>query len=247
VTDLYTAWPVDVDMDGKSISADDDEDIAPGAAAVHWMQQISGTVTAVRNGQLASASPLAGVALDYPNRGRGTAYVVGHPEPIMFRRTFEPTGESSNVMVATDGTIAFLDSLRHDIDAGKMSLESAASELDHPSPGRIARAGLKSLRLAGPGKLPGFFALARGTLDGRPATAAARLLNGPAGMAGVTGIPLAIAAGTMLSGGVTRHGVLAPEQVIDPVAMFTALGPHCVVPVDVWTDVAAVDVSSDPA
>jgi lysine 6-dehydrogenase len=247
VTDLYTAWPVDIDMDGQSITADDDEDVELGAAAVHWMQQISGSITAVRNGQLAASHPLSAVTLDYPSRGRGTAYVVGHPEPIMFRRTFEPTGESSNLMVATDGTIAFLDGLRKDIDAGKMSLESAASELDHPSPGRIARAGLKSLRLAGPGKLPGFFALVRGTLDGRPASAAARLLNGPAGMAGVTGIPLAIAAEMMLSGTVTRHGVLAPEQVIDPVAMFAALAPHCAVPVDSWTDVVAVDVAPDPS
>jgi lysine 6-dehydrogenase len=245
VTDLYTAWPVDVDLDGQPAGADDDE--SSGAAAVHWMQQISGSVTTVRDGRLRACAPLDAVTLDYPTRGHGTAYVVGHPEPLMFRRTFQPIGDSANLMVATDGTIAFLDGLRNDIDSGKMTIEAAAAELDHPSPKRIVRAGLKSLRLAGPGKLPGFFALAHGTHDSRPASAAARLVNAPRGMDGITGTPLAIAAHTMLSGAVTQRGVLAPEQAIDPVALFTALGPHCAAPVDSWTGVVAVDVSATTA
>ncbi len=246
VTDVYTAWPVDVDLDGQPDDGDN-EDVSLGAAAVHWMQQISGSITAVRNGRLDAYAPLSAVPLDYPTRGRGTAYVVGHPEPLMFRRSFRPPGNSANVMVATDGTIAFLDGLRRDIDSGKMSIEAAAAELDHPSPTRIARAGLKSLRIAGPGKLPGFFALARGTEGGRPASAAARLLNGPNGMDGLTGTPLAIAAQVMLTGAVTRRGVLAPEQAFDPIEVFTALGPHCVEPVRSWTDVVAVDVAADIA
>ena len=61
----------------------------------------------------------------------------------------------------------------------------------------------------------------------------------------ITGVPLAIAAQDVLSGAVTRRGVLAPEQAIDPIAMFTALAPHCAAPVESWTDVVDVDVRPD--
>jgi len=205
------------------------------------MQQISGSVRTMRAGALVESLPLEPVTLDYPARGRGTAYVVGHPEPVMFRRTLRPSGTSANVMVVTEGTIAFLDGLRRDMDSGTLSIEAAAAEIDRPSPTRIAKAGFMSLRRAGPGKLPGFFAIASGWSAGTPATVAARLVTAPKGMAGVTGIPLAIAAGQILDGCVTSHGVLGPESAVDPIAMFTALAPHCASPGNTWTDVVRVD------
>jgi saccharopine dehydrogenase-like NADP-dependent oxidoreductase len=241
VEHLYTAWPVDVDLDGRP-DRTDDEDSGPSAAAVHWMQQISGSVTTVRGGELTATLPLEPVALDYPDRGRGTAYVVGHPEPIMFQRTFEPSGRSANVMVGTPTTMAFLDTLRADIDAGTLSLDEAVQQLDQPGPARLARAGLRSLRLAGPGRLPGFFALATGTRAGRELRCGARLRTAPAGMAAITGIPLAIGAGMLLDGAVGRSGVCLPERAFDPIAVFERLAPHCAEPGSRWTDVVEVQV-----
>jgi saccharopine dehydrogenase-like NADP-dependent oxidoreductase len=62
-------------------------------------------------------------------------------------------------------------------------------------------------------------------------------------MAGITGIPLAIAAEQILDGSVTQRGVLGPESVIDPIAMFSALAPHCEVPGAVWTDVVRLEIA----
>jgi saccharopine dehydrogenase-like NADP-dependent oxidoreductase len=243
VVDVFTGWPVDVDFNGRRDRASSDDEAGASAAAVHWMQQISGSVTTMRDCSLVQSSPLEPIVLDYPTRGRGTAYVVGHPEPIMFRRSLRPSGASANVMVVTEGTVAFLDGLRRDIDAGELSVDAAADELARPSPTRMAKAGLSSLRKAGPGKLPGFFALVRGSSGGAPATVGARLVTAPKGMAGITGIPLAIAAEQILDGSVTQRGVLGPESVIDPIAMFSALAPHCEVPGAVWTDVVRLEIA----
>ncbi|MEN9504875.1 MAG: hypothetical protein RI958_801 [Actinomycetota bacterium] len=242
VVDLFTAWPVDVDLDGKRLAAAASGEVGTSAAAVHWMQQISGSVMTVRAGELVATTPLESISLDYPGRGHGNACIVGHPEPIMLRRSLAPSGSSANLMVVTDGTGAFLDGLRRDIDRGELTVDAAAVELDRPSPTRIARAGLSSLRRRGPGKLPGFFALARGIRGGIPATAAARLLTAPHGMAGITGIPLALAARQLLAGTVTERGVVGPESVLDPEALFEALAPHCEPSASRWTDVVRVDV-----
>ncbi len=243
LVDVFTAWPVDVDLEGVRLTAPEEEIDAGATAAVRWIRQISGTVTTVRDGSLATSVPLEPITLDHPGRGRGTAYVVGHPEPVMLRHSLRPTGASANLIVATEGTAAFLDRLRRDIDVGELSVEAAAAELDRPSPARVVRAGLSSLRTAGPGKLPGFFALARGVRGGSPTTAAARLLRAPRGIAGITGIPLALAVGRLVDGDVSATGVLAPESVLEPVAMFEALAPHCEVPGVRWTDVVRVDVA----
>jgi saccharopine dehydrogenase-like NADP-dependent oxidoreductase len=207
------------------------------------MQQISGSITTLSDGSPVASTPLEPTELNYPNRGRGTAYVVGHPEPIMFCRSLRPSGASANVMVVTEGTIAFLDGLRHGIDAGALTLDEAAAEINRPSPTRVARAALSSLRKAGPGKLPGFFAMARGSKDGTPKTVGARLVTAPKGMAGVTGIPLAIAAGQMLNGLVTPGGVFGPESAVDPTRMFTDLAAYCETPGSTWTDVVRIDVA----
>ena len=243
LVDMFTGWPVDVGYNGRGDRASSGDEAGASAAAVHWMQQISGSVTTMRDGALVASAPLAPIVLDYPGRGRGTAYVVGHPEPIMFRRSFQPSGAAANVMVVTEGTVAFLNGLRRDIDAGWLTVDAAAAELDRPSPTRMAKAGLSSLRKAGPGNLPGFFAIATGQRNAARTTVGARLTTAPRGMAGVTGIPLAIAAGQILDGTVAAHGVLGPESVIDPIAMFTALSPHCEVPGTMWSDVVRIDVA----
>jgi saccharopine dehydrogenase-like NADP-dependent oxidoreductase len=243
VVDLFTGWPVDVDFEGGRDRGSSEDVTGLGAAAVHWMQQISGSITTLADGSPVASTPLEPIELTYPNRGRGTAYVVGHPEPIMFRRSLRPSGASANVMVVTDGTIAFLDGLRHGIDTGALTLDEAAAELNRPSPTRVAKAALSSLRKAGPGKLPGFFAIARGSRDGTPKTVGARLVTAPKGMAGVTGIPLAIAAGQVLDGLVSTRGVLGPESSVDPTGMFTELAAYCAAPGSTWTDIVRIDVA----
>ncbi|MBO1418733.1 saccharopine dehydrogenase NADP-binding domain-containing protein [Streptomyces sp. FH025] len=229
LTDLHTAWPVDIGPEPED-TAPVDADGAPLAAAVHWMQQISGTVAVVEGGRIAQRPPLTPVALDLPGGHRGTAYTVGHPEPVTLHRTLRPGGDAAGLMVVTAGTAAYLDVLREDLDAGRLSNETAAADLNRPTLRRTLRAGARAVRFRGPGTLPGFFAAATGRVDGGPVrvlvrlTGAESLLND---MAESTGVPAALGLAQLLDRTVPTPGVHPPETAVDAERFFADLARHC--------------------
>jgi lysine 6-dehydrogenase len=239
VRDAYTAWPVDVPGAGN---ADDSGDVLlgpdgqPSAAAVHWMQQSSGTISTVHEGRLATQPPLRPVALTLPGGRTGTAYSIGHPEPITLHRTLGLTGEAVNLMVISPQTLAYLDVLRRDIDRGWLTNETAAAQFARPNPLRYIRSLPTALRSKGPGTLPPFFAAVSGPRKGRDHMVLAHLnLAGPTGdatrgllgdMARVTGIPLAVGMSQIIDGTARRPGVHPPDAVIDPKRFFTDLDRH---------------------
>ncbi|MDL4772312.1 saccharopine dehydrogenase family protein [Actinomadura xylanilytica] len=232
VQDLYTAWPVDVSGSGGDDEQLTDTGGRPSAAAVHWMEQISGKVTVISGGQLVHRRPLLPVALSVSAGRSGTAYTVGHPEPVTLHRSFHPAGEAANLMVVTRGTLAYLDVLRRDIDAGKLTNETAATDLAKPSAARALRATMGAMTLKGPGSLPPFFAAATGTRDGRRVTALARLADTPGAsalindMAEATGLPLALGLAQLLDGTSDRLGVHPPEIALDAERFFLDLARH---------------------
>ncbi|MFJ6378464.1 saccharopine dehydrogenase family protein [Kitasatospora sp. NPDC092039] len=232
LTDLYTAWPVDVGPrpDPPAEASPPDPGGAVPAAAVHWMQQISGTVAVVEDGRLVRRPPLRPVALDLPGGHRGTAYTVGHPEPVTLHRGLRPAGAAADLMVVRAGTAAYLDVLREDLDAGRLTNEGAAADLDRPALRRILRAAARAARFRGPGTLPPFFAAATGTRDGRPATVLVRLGGADrllADMAEATGVPAGLGLAQLLDGTAGRAGVHPPEAAIDGDRFFRDLARAC--------------------
>ncbi|MFF2078737.1 saccharopine dehydrogenase family protein [Kitasatospora sp. NPDC058162] len=226
--DVYTAWPVDVGPEPGD-AALVDRDGAPAAAAVHWMQQISGTVAVVRDGRLVQRPPLGPVALDLPGGRRGTAYTVGHPEPVTLHRSLRPGGDAASLMVVRAGTAAYLDVLRRDLDAGRLGNETAALALDRPSLRRVLRAGARAVRFGSPGSLPGFFAAATGRVEGRRASVLAQLTGADALMADMaegTGVPAALGLAQLLDGTVRTPGVHPPETALDAERFFADLARH---------------------
>lgn len=231
VENVYTAWPVDVPeaLDTAEVLGAGGE---PPAAAVHWMQQISGAITVVRDGRLAEEAPLRAVTLALPGRRRGTAYTVGHPEPVTLHRSLAPSGDAANLMVVTPGTAAYLDVLRTDIDKGRLTNESAARELAAPSSRRTLRSILRAARFASHGTLPPFFAAVTGRAGDEHRTVLAHLADSAevdrftADMARFTGIPLALGLAQLLDGTSRAAGVHPPETIIDPERFFTDLGIH---------------------
>ena len=229
VDDLYTAWPVDA----GSGAAEGQEDLlaeagsGASAALLHWMQQISGEIRIVESGELVSRQPVSPVELGFPGLGSGTAYTVGHPEPITLRERMAVRGASASLMLLKPSTAAFLQGLRDDMDAGKLSIEAAAREVVEPGLTRQARALAGSLRCEGAGELPFFFALARGMRDGRPLTVGVRATSIPKGMDGATAIPLALGLRQLLDRRPTQTGVHPPETVIEPEPLLAALAPAC--------------------
>jgi lysine 6-dehydrogenase len=227
VDDVFTVWPVDVGPDGdKEMTVVPGGD-GPSAAVVHWMQQISGSIRVLSNGQFVDIAPLEPIAMTFPGHGSGTAYTVGHPEPITLAASLGVRGRAANAMLVTPATLAFLDELRLDIDSGKLTNQTAASALESPSIRRQAKAAVCSLRKDGPGKLPLFFALATGTKAGVATRSGATVSAFPRDMASATAAPAAIAVQQLVEGTICTPGVHPPERVIDPTAFFVSLHSYC--------------------
>ncbi|MGL5444623.1 MAG: saccharopine dehydrogenase, partial [[Mycobacterium] stephanolepidis] len=174
------------------------------------------------------------VALDLPAGHRGTAYSIGHPESITLRRSLKPIGTVLNLMVIKPWTVAYLDTLRRDIDTGLLTREQAAAAFAVPGMRRAVRSAYAAVRLRGPGTLPPFFAAVVGERGGDRHTALARLnLTGPQAqpmrsalrdMARITGVPLALGMAQVIDGTARRVGVHPPEAVIEPRRFFADLG-----------------------
>lgn len=233
VTDLYTTWPIDVPMPGSSVAMTEEDAQAdtvhrrrgPSAAVVHWIQQISGSIRTIAGGVEADTPPLVPVRLDYPNLGSGTAYTVGHPEPVTLHRSLGVTGDSACLMVITPALAASADALRRAVDDKQLTVEAAAA-LSNESAGSSGPAeGAEGY--ASHGELPPFFAWARGRKNGLPLTVGARVTAFPSGLAAGTGLPVVIVLRQLLEGSIAKHGVFPPEQVVDPDQFFTDLSRHC--------------------
>jgi saccharopine dehydrogenase-like NADP-dependent oxidoreductase len=233
VTDLYTTWPIDVPMPGGSIAMTEEDAqadtehrrVGPSAAVVHWIQQISGSIRTVVAGVETDTPPLVPVVLDYPDLGSGTAYTVGHPEPITLRRSLGIMGDSACLMIITPALAASADALRRAVDAKQLTVEMAAA-LSGESAGDSEQASAAE-GYPPHGKLPPFFAWARGKKDGKAITVGARVTAFPSGLAAGTGLPLVIVLRQLLEGRISEHGVFPPEQAVDPDTFFADLSKHC--------------------
>lgn len=197
------------------------------AAIVHWMQQISGTIDVVEAGQRVPRPPLVSVTIEYPGFGRGTAYTVGHPEPITLHETMFVHGKSANLMLLKRSSVAYLDFVRKDIDAGRLSHEDAAAEVTNQKTTRVARALIGALGRKGAGSLPGFFAFARGERDGQALRIGVHLNAMPVGMAGATSVPLALGLRQWLDGRLDATGVHPPESVIGVAPLLDGFALAC--------------------
>jgi lysine 6-dehydrogenase len=231
VDQLHVAWPIDVPV-GENAEADPDESLVdahgePSAAAVHWMQQISGTIRVFKDGRFEDLEPLQPVTLDYPGFGTGTAYTVGHPEPITLPTSLGVRTACSCLMIVKPTTIAMLDMMRRAIDGGELDNRSAALALDRPGARRTVAAIAGSATRRGPGHLPGFFAFASGMRRGSMMQVGATVRSFPPGMAAATGIPLAIAVRQLITEEQLVRGVLPPEAVVKPEPFFAELAAHC--------------------
>lgn len=214
VHSILTGWSVD---SAKSASAG-----GPSAALIHAMQQISGTIPVTRNRETARRPALERVKFAYPGIGAARGRSFGHPEAVTLHRAFPDLENSINVVVGDRFTLGLLTTLGWGIDRRLVGLNTAA---------RLASIAEQALppdptRLNRPGRVPPLFAIASGTRDDRPASAAVALAQIPGtSMASNTGVPLAVAALRLNAS--ARPGVHTPETIFAPDEFFTALSEHC--------------------
>jgi saccharopine dehydrogenase-like NADP-dependent oxidoreductase len=232
VDDLITAWNI-------CPTGDADNELTYSMAIVHWMQQISGKVLEWRDHNLQSVRPLREELLHYPGRGSRKVWTVGHPEPVALSSTYPTLKNSYCAMVMPSLQFELLQKLQEAIDDGKWTVEEAAHELVDISQQKHSWfAGLVesvSGWLDGP-TMPPFFAVAKGSLEGSPTTAAASLRAFPKNMAEATGIPLALTARLFAQGKIRAKGVCSPEAAIRPQMFFELFHPYCQSPESVTSD-----------
>jgi saccharopine dehydrogenase-like NADP-dependent oxidoreductase len=211
---IITGWPEDPrdDVGGRR---------TPSAAAVHWVHQCSHPITVLSDGRHAEVSPLERMEIRYPGVGAGTVSTVGHPEAVTLRRAYPTLRDSRNVMVITP---ALHDLLQH--VAALVADGASDSEGAHVLMEQLQHSDLDSGGPAAP--FPWLFAIAEGELDGRPMSFAARLTAyPPGGMAGITGIPLAVATKLFVDGVVDAVGVHPPETAVPHADFFERFATWC--------------------
>ncbi|WP_319455191.1 MULTISPECIES: saccharopine dehydrogenase family protein [unclassified Mycobacterium] len=215
VDEVHTGWSI------NGVNTDSTDTV--GAAVVHGMQQISGTIPVTRNGIVTTRPALEKIVLQYPGIGIATGRSFGHPEAVTLQRVFGDLVDNTNVVVGDRITLALLSVLRFAIDHRLVGLDAAA---------RIANTAERMTpadptRMIRPGQLPPLFAVASGIHAGRPATVAVALGQFPGfSMAAITGVPLAIAALQLAD--LDKPGVHTPETALEPEPFFGALAQHCI-------------------
>ena len=204
----------------------------PSAATVHGIHQLTGVIRVFEDGRYADAKPMREIAFDYPGIGRVRGWTMGHPEAVTFPRYFKELRTARVLMTTTRTNLAALRILGRLIDAGVLSIDRAAGWIERlEGVGKPAKtpADFVSEAVGGAEKnLPPLFAVARGVRHGTPASVAATLISAPAsGMGGATGVPLATALAVVRPERGSKHGVFAPEAIVEPDAFFNALAPLC--------------------
>ncbi|MFD3591106.1 saccharopine dehydrogenase family protein [Nocardia sp. NPDC058640] len=218
VDSVITAWS---GTDAGTAHDSDAGGRAPGAAYLHAIRQITGTIRVTREGELVDRPALERVDIDYPGLGAGVGWSFGHPEAVTLHRAMPELRDNTNVITGGRALYALCRGLRMSVDRKLLSVDRAA---------RVAARVVSMLPPGnlGDGVLPPLFAMVTGRRDGEPATVATALAQVPGrGMSDNTGIPLAVAA--LLLGTRDRPaGVHTPETLFDPDEFFAAFAPHCI-------------------
>lgn len=227
VQEILTGWAIDGGAEDVSLpeSADSKSTTAP-AAFVHWMQQLTGTIRVLRDGDFQNVKPLESREIHYPGRGALPVCSVGHPEAVSLPRVFPGLSACANVMVGRAESFDGLKMLAELVDNGSLTLREAADEIFKDAMGR--KGGRGDTDGASATKPPALFGWARGHHAGRPAVAAAHVRTlPPGGMAGATSVPLSLVLPLFQKGFAGRAGVFTPEELIEPTEFLSMLASRC--------------------
>lgn len=198
------------------------------AATVHFLNCASWKIPLFQDGKFIEVLPLEdGEEVTFPN-GKGFFYYIGHAEPVTLPRFIKGLSGACNLFGSWFGPEGYdvLRSLGARIRARELTPEEAASLF----------AGELYERLMMRPDVPqdtgpvvgGLHASAAGKKAGKKMRYGFGLKTSPPGdMAGVTGIPLAIATDMLIKGEITRRGILAPEACIDPLPFFERFRRYC--------------------
>ncbi|MEY1661339.1 saccharopine dehydrogenase family protein [Isoalcanivorax beigongshangi] len=219
---LYSAWRLsNAHNEDDGFFEEGEAGASADAAAVHLVHCLTETIPLVQDGNVEERLPLEQRSFNYPGYGPLDLWSIGHPEAVTFPRRFPALRNCMNGMLGVGVLVDDLRALADQVRAGAMTVDQAAAVLMSDG-GRDQRR--ERLMEGEDDNAIGIMAFAQGTKDGRERRVGATLRQVPAGgMSAVTGIPLALFLPLLQQGAIQGHGVLSPEQAVDPDAFFALL------------------------
>ncbi len=203
----------------------------PNAAAMHLLYETIEKVPTFKNGEMVEIEPLTETEpFDFPGYKSMYAVNIGHPEPVTLPRTIK-ANNISNVMyigkTATDITRKYSQKIKNK----EMSIEEATLGLSREwrdlNKKVFQDQNLAEEYIGGP---PTLSVIATGKKDGKRKKIGVALALEPFGdMAGVTSVPLGIAAIMVIEGKINKKGILTPEEAFkdNPMDFFNGIAPYC--------------------
>jgi saccharopine dehydrogenase-like NADP-dependent oxidoreductase len=214
VRKVYTGW----DMSAAKPESESSQS-GVSAAMVHGIEQMIGEVKIFKNGNFEMVKPLEEIKVDYPDIGKRSTYIFGHPEAITFPNNYQDIKESYNLMHGIESSfIAILKTIRFLINMKIITKNFAARILTW----------LESLN--GPDmvdykkeNLPSIYGYAEG-LKGNKLTSIGVTIDGDINsfsMGEATSLPLTVGVQMFIEGKINKNGVHTPESpIIDPKIFF---------------------------
>ncbi|MFW9823875.1 MAG: saccharopine dehydrogenase family protein [Candidatus Thorarchaeota archaeon] len=237
VDDLITAWGTSgIGMVGEIpkyyVSAHEfyekykDMPIIANAATMHLFYETLEDIPTYKDGKLIDIKPLTD-AEPFQFPGFKDTYVchIGHPEPVTLPRVIK-ANSVSNLMYMGKKVTDIVRKYTQRISAKELSVSEASVKFyEELRQSRVDPESLKEYI----GMPPGLSVIATGLKDGKGKKVAIANEKVPVGgMAGVTGVPLAIAVEMVINGEITEKGVFTPEEVFtDPMEFLDRYAKYC--------------------
>jgi saccharopine dehydrogenase-like NADP-dependent oxidoreductase len=215
----------------EALQSDEFSEERIAAATVHFMHIVAWKIPLFRGGKFIEVDPLEdGEEMTFPE-GKGFFYYIGHAEPVTLPRFIKGLKGACNLFGSWFGPEAYdvLRSLGARIRDGKLSAEQAAGKFARELREAIAKQRLDEPQDTGPWLgVGGLHASASGKKGSKRVKYGYGLKTAPpGGMAGETGVPLAIGTDMIIKGEISQRGVLAPEACIEPLPFFERFRQYC--------------------
>jgi len=215
----------------EALQSDEFSEERIAAATVHFMHIVAWKIPLFRDGKFIEVDPLEdGEEMTFPE-GKGFFYYIGHAEPVTLPRFIKGLKGACNLFGSWFGPEAYdvLRSLGARIRDGKLSAEQAAGQFARELRQAIEKQRPDEPQNTGPRLgVGGLHASASGKKGGKRVKYGYGLKTAPpGGMAGETGVPLAIGTNMIIKGEIRQRGVLAPEACIEPLTFFERFRQYC--------------------
>ena len=200
--------------------------IIANAATMHLFYETLEKIPTYIDGKTVDIKPLTDAEpLQFP--GFKDTYVchIGHPEPVTLPRVLKAKSVS-NLMYMGKTVTDIVRKYTQQISDKDLTVSEATIKFEEEL--RTANRDEEFLKDY-IGMPPGLSVIATGIKDGKRKKVAIANKRVPfGGMAGITSIPLAIAAEMVIRGEITEKGVLTPEESIsDPMGFFNRYAKYC--------------------